>query len=385
MIKDEIREDLWKSISAHYEKGDFTESLRDAMFLVNEIIREKSGLLDKDGTKLMEASFLGKNAALLINKNETTTEKDIQEGIGYAFKGLSLSVRNPISHENIATTKSEANAILMYISYLLDKIDLSKGKTKIEDWMALLSDDDFTISKEYAELLFNELPTRKRYDLLLEIYRNIRNFGSNKINKFLNLLLDSISKGEHSAFVDIVNKDFMLCKDDRTLRNFLHYFTPRIYADLDKLVQLRIESFLKKSIEKGAIIYQSDIETGESEKSCSDDGTLGTWVHGKISMLQAKEEILNLLFKKLSNNEGEKQYVFEYFSNDVFDSSFILTPLRKNVILNGLKMHDRRFEIALFSIMELEEPNDWQTAFSSEYEECKNANLLAAQIDDIPF
>lgn len=111
MIKDEIREDLWKSISAHYEKGDFTESLRDAMFLVNEIIREKSGLLDKDGTKLMEASFLGKNAALLINKNETTTEKDIQEGIGYAFKGLSLSVRNPISHENIATTKSEANAI----------------------------------------------------------------------------------------------------------------------------------------------------------------------------------------------------------------------------------------------------------------------------------
>lgn len=49
-----IRKDLWKAIEAHYEKQDYTESLRDAMLFVNEIIQEKSGLYDKDNTALMQ-------------------------------------------------------------------------------------------------------------------------------------------------------------------------------------------------------------------------------------------------------------------------------------------------------------------------------------------
>ncbi|MEM5771005.1 MAG: TIGR02391 family protein, partial [Bacillota bacterium] len=129
MDKNSIRADLWAAIESHYEKKDFTESIRDAMFFISEIVRDNSGLEDKDGVKLIEAAFLGKNPSLLINNNQTDTERNIQEGIGYALKGLIMSIRNPISHERVTYSEDSADAILLYTNYLLKIIDKSKGKT----------------------------------------------------------------------------------------------------------------------------------------------------------------------------------------------------------------------------------------------------------------
>jgi len=126
-IKSQIRPDLWDVISSHYEKQDYTEAIRDALLHVNEIVREKSGLVDKDGVKLMESAFLGKNAALRINKYETETEKNIQEGIGFALKGLMMSVRNPISHEKLSYSEEDALAIILYVNYILNIVDKSHG------------------------------------------------------------------------------------------------------------------------------------------------------------------------------------------------------------------------------------------------------------------
>ena len=75
-IEDRIRDDLWKAIQAHYERTDYTEAVRDAVFHMSEVLREKGGIEDKDGTKLVETALLGSNPAILVNKNETTTEKD---------------------------------------------------------------------------------------------------------------------------------------------------------------------------------------------------------------------------------------------------------------------------------------------------------------------
>ena len=67
-IEAKLREDIWKAIQAHYEREDYTEAVRDAMFHICELLREKSGLADKDGTKLVEAALMGTSPAILINK-----------------------------------------------------------------------------------------------------------------------------------------------------------------------------------------------------------------------------------------------------------------------------------------------------------------------------
>ena len=69
-MENKLREDLWKSIQAHYERNDYTEAVRDAIFHTSELLREKSGFYDKDGSKLVEASLLGNTPAILV-KNET--------------------------------------------------------------------------------------------------------------------------------------------------------------------------------------------------------------------------------------------------------------------------------------------------------------------------
>ena len=158
-----IREDLWKAIEAHYERKDFTEAVRDAVFHMSEVLREKGCVEDKDGAKLVDVALLGNNPAILVNKNETTTEKDFQQGIGFAFKGIMKSVRNPLSHESFKYTQDEAETLILYINFLLNQVDKSGGSTKIDNIIDLLLDDDFTDTQEYAELLLKEVPIKNRY------------------------------------------------------------------------------------------------------------------------------------------------------------------------------------------------------------------------------
>ena len=79
ITKEQIREDLYKLIKNHYNQGDYTEALRDAMFFVKDLLQEKSGFIDKDNTKLIESSLLGKNAAIKINKYATESEINFQD------------------------------------------------------------------------------------------------------------------------------------------------------------------------------------------------------------------------------------------------------------------------------------------------------------------
>ena len=56
ITKEQIREDLYKAIKSHYEQGDYTEALRDAMFFIRDLLQEKSGLENKDNTELIDQS-----------------------------------------------------------------------------------------------------------------------------------------------------------------------------------------------------------------------------------------------------------------------------------------------------------------------------------------
>lgn len=160
-IERRLRPDLWKSIRAHYERTDFTEAVRDAVLYVCELLREKSGIEDKDGTKLVEAALMGSNPAIVLCKNETTTEKDFQQGIGFSFRGIMQAIRNPLSHEKTEYSQEDAEAIILYINFLLNQVDRSGGFSKIESITTLLYDKDTPSSAEYAELLLKEVPIKK--------------------------------------------------------------------------------------------------------------------------------------------------------------------------------------------------------------------------------
>lgn len=380
-----IREDLWKAIQAHYERNDFTEAVRDSVFHMSEVLREKGSITDKDGTKLVDTALLGNNPAILVNKNETTTEKDFQQGIGFAFKGIMQSVRNPLSHESFQYTQDEAEVLILYINFLLNQVDKSGGGTKIDNIIELLFDDDFTDTQEYADLLLKEVPIKKRYDLLLELYQRRAKLPRNKLRYFLNVLFDSLTKAAKSDYIRVVSTSLMKCKDDTDLRMYCHYFMMNTYSEIDKLAQLRIENMMLKSIKNGGVEYHLD-EMNNQVAGCNVKGTLATWISNseKMDLLGNKKDLIQELFNSLMSEDVEKEnYVFEYFKDIVFNSDLELTQRQIKHIKNKLISGDERYSDALFCDMEfLEEDSSWFSLFKDEYAECKK---VISEKDDLPF
>lgn len=377
-IDNKIREDLWKNIQAHYEREDYTEAVRDAVFCLSELLREKSGIEDKDGSKLVESTLMGKNPIIMVNKNETTTEKDIQQGIAFSAKGIMQSIRNPLSHEKISYTFDETEAIILYINFLLNQIDHSGGTTKIDDIMELLFDEDFTDTEEYADLLLKEIPVKKRFDLLLELYYRRYELPQVRLQHFIIKLFESLTKVSKSDFIRIVSKSLMKCKDDKQLRMYFHYFMTITYKDIDKLAQLRIENLILRSVENGTVEYQNDINTFERKVICNQQGALATWIasKNKFNLLSNRKELLEKLLYNLFEEDLEyENYVFEYFKSVVFDSKNGLNKRQINSIKASLNSGDDRYADALFFDMELlKEESPWYELFKDEYDNCIKIN-----------
>lgn len=254
ITKEQIREDLYKAIKSHYEQGDYTEALRDAMFFIRDLLQEKSGLENKDNTELIEASLLGKNAAIKINKYETKSEVNFQEGVGFALKGLVMHLRNPISHDRIEYSEQDADAQILYINYLVNQIDKSSGRQLITDWMEYLHGSNFTSSKVFAQELIKELPKKQQYDLLVNIWRDRSSFEPHSINNFIDELVDKLSSQEKTSFINIMNTELINCSGDRELSMMFNFFAKHFYVNLKKIVKIHIEDIVKKGIENGICI-----------------------------------------------------------------------------------------------------------------------------------
>lgn len=384
-IEKRLRPDLWKAICAHYERADYAESVRDAVFHVCELLREKSGIEDKDGTKLVDAALMGANPPISVSKNETTTEKDFQQGIGFSFKGIMQAIRNPLSHEKTEYSQEDAEAIILYINFLLNQVDKSGGSTKIDDVVDLLLDDDFTDTQEYADLLLKEVPAKKRYDLLLELYQRRANLPRNKLKYFLSALYASLTKAAKNDFVRVVSSSLMRCRDDNDLRMYCHYFMVDTYSEIDKLAQLRLENMMYKSVTNGRVEHNLD-EMNNEVASCDYKGSLATWISNsdRFALLGNKEIITQALFISLMSEDSEQEnYVFEYFKNIVFNSTLVLSQRQISHIKSKLTSGDERYLQALKWDMEfLESESPWFELFKEEYAACKK---IIEERNNLPF
>lgn len=388
-IEKRLRPDLWKSIRAHYERTDFTEAVRDAVLYVCELLREKSGIEDKDGTKLVEAALMGTNPAIVVSKNETTTEKDFQQGIGFSFKGIMQAIRNPLSHEKTEYSQEDAEAIILYINFLLNQVDHSGGFSKIESITNLLYDEDTPSSEEYAELLLKEVPIKKRYDLLVELYNDRTNLRQHSLKNFISKLYDSLSKASKSDFTRLLNTSLLTCKDDYALRMYIHYFMEKTYQDLDKLVQLRIESFLFKAVRAGKMVTKSDPKTKKPERDCISEATLATWIVNPdlVHLLGNADKILDELVRKIQMcNEDEEEFVFEYFGNYLSECIEKFSDYHKNVFNRRLINGDEQLYNFLFDGIELFNDKVLCDNFGEAFRKCEDAMKNKADDDEqLPF
>ncbi|MEG0823939.1 MAG: TIGR02391 family protein [Erysipelotrichaceae bacterium] len=313
-LRELVSKDIWNVIKNNYENKSYTAAIMNLMLYINEIIQDKSNLENIDNTALIEKAFFGNNPKLQINKLQTQTEKNIQLGIGHLFKGACFVIRNPRAHERYDDEKLTADRIILFYDYLLSFVINSSEPRLVNDWIKFILDNNFVTSEQYAEETFNLIPQKKRYDILVSIFRENECTSNNKLYYIVEKLINSLTKEEYKTFMDGLNQELTYCKNDSKLSMFFNLFPITHWNDLCQLSKLRIENIVMQSINNACIEYD-DFGGYDSNYSVSLEGMLAVNALDHIPTFETFEDIkkaINRNYKK--DKELRIQYFEKYFN-----------------------------------------------------------------------
>ncbi|WP_455277206.1 TIGR02391 family protein, partial [[Eubacterium] cellulosolvens] len=82
-----------------FKDGHYSQAILDAFKELCNIVKKESGRPTLNGKDLMAKVFNEKNPIIRLNKLETKSEKDEQEGFKFIFMGSMVGIRNPRAHE----------------------------------------------------------------------------------------------------------------------------------------------------------------------------------------------------------------------------------------------------------------------------------------------
>ena len=119
-------EEVHKHCRGLFVQGNYFHSVFEAAKVYNKLVQQKSNS-QKDGQKLMLDVF-SLNGVLKLNRGESQTDKNIQDGVRFLSAGLMQALRNPTAHEpalDWPISKKDCLDMLSFISYLLRQLDVA--------------------------------------------------------------------------------------------------------------------------------------------------------------------------------------------------------------------------------------------------------------------
>ena len=349
--REDINSEFWNVFGIHYEKECYTDALKDACLYLVQLVQEKSELEDLDGEKLINNAFSESNPKLLINDNQTQTEKDEQRGFGFLLRGIICAIRNPISHKrDFKFSKDETDSILLFMNnYILPKLDDSKDFGYVQNWFNFIFIENENDSDKFSDTVLTSMPKKERFDLMINIVNHLETIKEGKYYYIINKIYDQLNKKEKEEVINLLNKKLIEAKDGKYIRMFFNHFNPEIWSNIDKLVRVRIEDMVDKSICDGRIFF--NMLTMQKETK----GALGTWTRKWIDMFENKATIISNLFNKLNDKE-EAEYVLRYYRDIVEDKKNIIKY--HECVIRGLKEGKKQYKELLDMVVFLDTGKD---------------------------
>ena len=371
-LETRLNPNLWEAIQDKYERRDYTAAIIDAFFFLSNLIREKTGL-ESDGVSLAGQAFGGKDPRLKVNKLQTESEINIQQGLEQILRGLYRCVRNPRSHEKYSDALQDAEHIILFINYLITLIDKSQARFTKTSFLARVFDPDFAARPRYAELIVKDIPTKYRFDVFCEVYKQKLDGDGNKLRFFFTELFKVLTEEERKDAYRIISEELKRTDNNDVVRATLHILPSYCWENLEEVTRLRIENKLIKEIEAGKYIPDSRKFLG---------GWLGTWIiYIPITSLLLLKELVFAIASKLETQDvNEQEYAFNFFISYIFpnidpQNEFYL----KHVMKAGLESGNKRYQSVV-----MRHPK-WHIALKEAMEKFIESKPTVNMDDDIPF
>lgn len=305
-LKKHIDEKLWHFIKRSYLAENYSEAIKDSIQFIGDLIREKSGL-QTDGQNLIGQAFGGKNPKVKLNKLQTETEKNIQQGTESILRGIYSAIRNPRSHSKYEDKQEDADAIILFINLLLKQLDNSKGKFSKEIFLKRIKDKDFVANKKYVSLLIKTIPPKKYYDTIFDL------LDSNEYIKLQNLklvfhdLISKIKEEELEELLKSASEELRHEESNKIVVKIVVLFKD-YWTRIDEDSIIRTENKLINCLKNGQYI----------DYKINEEGICATYINEIIDLFTLKTELADALFLKLKKGTYEEHsYLFKYFSKHI--------------------------------------------------------------------
>ncbi len=290
-LETRIKPDLWAAIEHSYSSGNYTHAIKDAMSVVTEVLRDKSGL-DGDGDKLVGQALgfsEGKQPRIKINKLQTQTEQDMQRGLMLVLKGMYALVRNPRSHERLDDNKNTTDTIIHFIDYLLDFLGRSQQSFTVQEFLDMVSDPHFVPDPEYVKGLVDMIPARKQGDTLIALYRNSNWKQANNFELVIKELVSRLAESEIDDFLSVISEDLQKVDDVGYATFVIKVLPDELWPRIDRMPRLRVEKMLLDELETAW--YNPGSERTNSPAS--------TWINRIVKHCLRKHFLRAVIIKKL--------------------------------------------------------------------------------------
>ncbi len=365
---------LWQAIENTYSGRNFTSAILDAIHFMSDIIREKTGL-ESDGVALVGQAFSGKSPRLQINKLQSETDRNVQSGIEQLLRGIFQAFRNPRSHERISDSQADADAIILFLNHVIGIIDKSRTPFSRSDFLQRVFDQNFVENERYAQLLAQEIPPKKRLEIMFDILREKEGKNGRKLVYFVAALMAQLNDAEKIEVYEAISNELKVTNSAEAFRLILQLFHADLLDHINEAARLRLENKLIGSIAEGRLNLQS----GECVA-----GSLGTWAQGLCSSFILKHELLRCFAAKIaSSNPEEYEYFLGFFWRELINLGLppveIVLTIRARLKSGNKSFYDKLQKESLFG------NQAWAQTFSNEMANFKPAESSKSADEDLPF